>query len=408
MRCRPGWARVKRSDRDPLSCSSDFDVTAVVAPGLEEVAAAELQSLGASSVQPLRRAVACRCDPATFWRLHLRARLPFRLLRHLARFACDSRNDLPHQLPDAADWEQWLPPHRRFRVDVSGGSSAFPHSHYTALAVKNALVDLQRQRWGERSMVDLDNPDVLLHLHIGRAPGGAGGHQAVLSVVGDGASLHRRGWRAAMGQAPLKENLAAGLIALTGWDGSVPLVDPMCGSGTLLIEAATAALGRAPGLGRSFLFQRWPDFQPDLWQQELQQAQALARNSLADGRPLAPIIGMELDPEVQAQACANASAAGVAPWLTLQQGDALSLLPPEQAGVLVCNPPYGERIGERGQLWDLYDALGRHLKQHWSGWTLWLLSGQAELSGALRLKTSRRIPVSNGGIDCRWLRYEIR
>ena len=385
-----------------------FELTAVVPPGLETAAAEELQALGGLNVQPLRRAVACHCDAAVFMRLHLQARLPFRLLRQLSRFPCDTRADLQRHLPEAADWDRWLPPDRSFRVEVSGGSSSLPHSHYTALEVKNVLVDRQRRRWDQRSMVDLNDPDLVLHLHIGRSANGGRGHEAVLSLAGDGTSLHRRGWRAAMGRAPLKENLAAGLIALTGWDGSVPLVDPMCGSGTLLIEAATAALGRAPGLGRSFLFQRWPDFDAALWQQEVQQAEARARDRLADGRPLAPILGMELDRDVRAQACANAAAAGVAPWLDLQQGDAGSLIPPETPGVLVCNPPSGERIGEVEQLQALYAELGRLLRQRWSGWTLWLLSGQPELTAALRLKASRRFPVSNGGIDCRWLRYEIR
>jgi len=391
-----------------VSASALFALTAVIPPGLEQAAAEELQRLGAVEVQPLRRAVACSCDAATFMRLHLRARLPFRLLRQMARFPCDDRADLHRHLPGAADWDLWLPPQRSFRVEVSGGSSALPHSHYTALEVKNVLVDLQRQRWGKRSTVDLDDPDLVLHLHLGRAIQGGRGHEAVLSLVGDGASLHRRGWRAAMGQAPLKENLAAGLIALTGWDGSVPLVDPMCGSGTLLIEAAATVLGRAPGLGRSFLFERWPDFDAQLWQREVQVAKAEARDTLADGRPLAPILGLERDPEVQAQAVANAAASGLAARLQLQHGDARTLIPPPQAGVIVCNPPYGERIGETQELLQLYGDLGKVLRERWGGWTLWLLSGQAELTAALRLKASRRIPVSNGGIDCRWLRYDIR
>jgi putative N6-adenine-specific DNA methylase len=311
----------------------------------------------------------------------------------------------------AADWEQWLPPERSFKVEASGSAPGLSHSHYSALQVKNALVDLQRQRWGARSSVDLDDPDLVLHLHLG-APrgggGGGGGGEAVLSLDGGGASLHRRGYRAAMGLAPLKENLAAGLIALTGWDGSVPLVDPLCGSGTLLIEAACLALGRAPGLDRPFSLQRWPDFDAALWQQEVEAARALARDGLADGRPLAPIVGMEADAAVLEQARSNATAAGVAPWLDLRAGDFRGFIPPpEPPGILVANPPYGERLGERQELEELYGDLGQMLKQRCGGWTLWLLSGNRELTGALRLKASRRIPVSNVGIDCRWLKYEL-
>jgi putative N6-adenine-specific DNA methylase len=405
-----------------------FDVIAVVPPGLEEASAIELAALGAEAVQPLRRAVACRSDLAGFYRLHLQARLPFRFLRELARFPCRGREDLHAGVQRSADWQHWLPPERSFKVEASGSAPGLSHSHYSALQVKNALVDLQRQHWGERSSIDLDDPDLVLHLHLGTprggTPRGGGGPwgaaaEAVLSLDGGGASLHRRGYRAAMGLAPLKENLAAGLIALTGWDGSVPLADPLCGSGTLLIEAACMALGRSAGLeggganrpvrARSFALQRWPDFDPILWQQEVETATALARDGLADGRPLAPIVGMEAEAAVLEQARANAATAGVGHWLDLRQGDCRNFEPPSgAAGVLVCNPPYGERLGDGEELEALYSDLGRMAKERCSGWTLWLLSGNPELTGALRMKASRRIPVSNGGIDCRWLKYELR
>lgn len=380
---------------------------AVVPPGLEEPAAAELEALGCLDVEPRRRAVGFRTDLAGYCRLHLQARLPFRLLRELARFPCRSRQEL-HAGVQAAiqilpDWQQWLAPEATLRVDASGSAPGLPHSHYSALEVKNALVDLQRRHFGSRSSVDLQDPDRCFHLHLG-------GGEAVLSLDGSGSSLHRRGYRAALGLAPLKENLAAGLIALSGWDGSVPLADPLCGSGTLLIEAARQALGRAPGLGRHFALERWPDVDPALWQREVEAARHLARDRLADGRPLAPLVGMEEKPAVLAQARHNAAAAGVAPWIELQQGDCRHFQPPPGPGVLVCNPPYGERLGsgEPEALEALYADLGAMVKERCSGWTLWLLSGNPELTGALRMKASRRIPVSNGGIDCRWLRYEIR
>ncbi len=388
-----------------------FACIAAVPSGLEESAAAELAALGAQAVRPLRRAVALQADLACFYRLHLRARLPFRILRQLARFPCLSRQELYAGVQQAADWQRWLPPEARFRVDSTGTAPGLSHSHYSALEVKNALVDWQRQHWGERSSVDLEDPDLALHLHLG-------GEEATLSLDGSGGSLHRRGYRAAMGLAPLKENLAAGLVALTGWDGSVPLADPLCGSGTLLIEAACQVLGRAPGLGRSFGFERWPDFDPLLWQQERQAALALDRSglgqaaaspySLADGRPLAPIVGLEQDPAVLDQAKSNCQAAGVAGAIALQLGDCRDFEPPPGPGILVCNPPYGERLGQKDELEGLYADLGARLKQCCGGWTLWLLSGNPELTGALRMKASRRIPINNGGIDCRWLKYELR
>jgi putative N6-adenine-specific DNA methylase len=220
-----------------------------------------------------------------------------------------------------------------------------------------------------------------------------------------------------MGLAPLKENLAAGLIALTGWDGSVPLVDPLCGSGTLLLEAAAAALDRAPGLlfdrggaprPRRFGFEGWPDFEAGLWRQEVDGALATLKPDLAASRPLAPVVGRERDPAVLEQARANATAAGLADQVQFQQGDFRDFVPPPGQGLVVCNPPYGARLGADADLEALYADLGRLLKERCGGWTLWLLSGNPALSGALRLKASRRVAVSNGGLDCRWLRYDLR
>ena len=395
----PATAQHGRVSRSP-------ETIAVVPPGLEEPAAAELASLGAEEVQLRRRAVACRTDRAGLIRLHLRARIPFRILRQLARFPCADREALAVGVQRAVDWDLWLPPERSFRVDVSGGAPALGHSHYTALTVKNALVDLQRQRWGRRSSVELREPDLVLHLHLGNG-------EAVLSADGGGGSLHRRGWRAAMGQAPLKENLAAGLLAFTGWQGTVPLADPLCGSGTLLLEAACQALGRMPGLlagqPRPLPLRHWPDLDPALWQQEVEAARALARDTLPDGTPLAPVVGLERDPQVREQARANAQAAGVAGHIALEQGDFRDFRPPAGGpGVLVCNPPYGARLGRDDDLEELYADLGRMVKERCGGWRMWLLSGNPALTGALRMKASRRMPVSNGGIDCRWLRYDIR
>lgn len=401
---------------------SALDVVAVVPPGLEEPAAAELLALGAEAVRPLRRAVACRTDLAGFYRLHLRARLPFRFLRELARFPCRNRNDLHSGVQNAADWEFWLPPEHSFKVEASGRLPDLNHSHYTALQVKNALVDWQRQRWGVRSMVNLEDPDISLHLHLSPGPWGPGrgsgeGGTAILSLEGDGGSLHRRGYRAAMGLAPLKENLAAGLIALTGWDGSVPLVDPLCGSGTLLLEAASAALGRAPGLvlggdgkaiARRFGFERWPDFDAEIWRQEVEAARAAGPTPAMRGQSLAPVVGMERDPAVLQQAIANARAAGLEDQIQFVPGDCRDFVPPAGPGLVVCNPPYGARLGADEDLEALYYDLGKLLKERCGGWTLWLLSGNPTLSGALRLKASRRVAVSNGGLDCRWLRYDLR
>ncbi len=374
-----------------------LSAVAVLPQGLEAAGCNELSKLGAHHVRPLRRAAEFQADMACLYRLHLQARLPFRILREMARFTCQGRDDLYDGIRHALNWERWLHPSMSFRVDVTGAAPGLNHSHYSALQVKNALVDQQRDIWGQRSSIDLEAPDLSLHLHLNR-------ETAVLSLDGSGGSLHRRGYRAAMGIAPLKENLAAGLIQLSGWDGSVPLVDPCCGSGVLLIEAALMALQQAPSLGRNFGLEGWADFQPELWQEECDRAQKRRRGDLN----LPPLLGIEQDPLVAEQARINIAAAGLEGVIEIREGSFTEHDLPDGPGVLVCNPPYGQRIGEEEELDHLYSALGGYVRQQASGWQLWLLSGNPKLTGALRMKASRRIPISNGGIDCRWLHYSIR
>ena len=374
-----------------------FPAIAVLPQGLEEEGCLELDALGAHRVQPLKRAASFRSDLACLYRLHLQARLPFRLLRQMARFDCCSRDELYDGIQNALNWEQWLHPSQSFRVDVTGSAPGLNHSHFCALQVKNALVDQQRTLWGKRSSIDLDNPDLALHLHLSRG-------EAQLSLDGSGSSLHRRGYRAAMGIAPIKENLAAGLIRLTGWNGSVPLVDPCCGSATLLIEAAAMALQQAPGLNRSFALEGWADFNPELWQQE----QARARQRRRRDVDLPPLIGFEQDATIADQARANVDAAGLQGVISIVTGHFNQQQLPSGQGVLVCNPPYGQRIGDEAELEELYRELGDYAKANAAGWQLWLLSGNPNLTRALRLKAERRIPINNGGIDCRWLHYSIR
>ncbi|HGY5556899.1 MAG TPA: THUMP domain-containing class I SAM-dependent RNA methyltransferase, partial [Prochlorococcus sp.] len=241
------------------------------------------------------------------------------------------------------------------------------------------------------------DPDLCLHLHLGR-------DGAVLSLDGSGGSLHRRGYRAAMGTAPLKENFAAGLIRMSGWDGSVPLVDPLCGSGTLLIEAASLALGLAPGLNRSFLLEGWADFDPQLWQEEQKRAKQREHRNMK----IQPLLGSEIDADTLNQAKQNIEAAGLAKLISVTQGDFRDLHLPKETGMMVCNPPYGLRLGQEEDLSQLYSDLGQFVKEYASGWELWVLSGDPLLTRSLGMKASRRITVSNGGIDCRWLKYEIR
>ncbi len=369
----------------------------VLPQGFESLGKEELQILGAKDLQTGKRSVSFEADKACLYRIYLHARLPFRVLREIARFKCNCPSTLYQGIQKAFDWGKWLHPSLSFKVDISGHNSGLKHSHYTALQVKNALVDLQRQLWGERSMIDTQSPELCIHLHLSDS-------YSILSLDGSGKSLHKRGYRNAMGKAPLKENLAAGLIQLAQWDHERPLIDPFCGSGTLLIEAASMALGLSPGLYRNYIIKNWADFDLNLW--EIEKKNTRIKKKYLKSLP--PIIGYEKDPQIVMQAKANVQNAGLEKYITIENNDFIDIELPKIAGFIVCNPPYGKRTGNNEDLSWLYQKLGSFLKRKASGWQFWLLSGDRSLTTALRLKCSKRFPINNGGIDCRWLKYEIR
>ena len=372
-------------------------LVASVSQGLEKEGAQELIELGAKAVKASRRHILLEADLACLYRLHLRSRLTFRFLREICRFPCHGPQELYSCIQSSIDWENWLQPEKSFRVDVTGFGEGLSHTHFTALQVKNAIIDLQRERWGVRSSINLNNPDICFHLHLSN-------NQAVLSVDGSKSSLHKRGYRPAVGMAPIKETLAAGLMRMTGWDGTNNLVDPLCGSGTLLIEAVSTLLGIASGLNRQFLFKNWPDFDSSLWDRELK----VAKNLRTFNRKLPKIIGCEFDQMIAELANENVRKAGLENYITIINCPFQELELPRGLGLLICNPPYGKRIGDKDQLPNLYKQLGEYCKQKASGWDLWLLNGNPKLSQYLGMKANRRFQVNNGSIDCRWLNYKIK
>tara|TARA_Y100001968_G_scaffold41529_1_gene31635 strand:- start:1696 stop:2832 length:1137 start_codon:yes stop_codon:yes gene_type:complete len=375
---------------------NQLQVVAVLPQGLEEEGAKELLGLGAYSVKVLKRSVAFSADWSSFYRIHLQARLPFRFLREISKFSCNGPASLYQGIQNSLAWNAWIHPSISFRVDVSGSSFGLTHSHFSALQVKNAIIDLQRDKWGNRSNINLHNPDLCIHLHLNRG-------KAILSFDSSGNSLHRRGYKIAMGIAPLKENIASGLIRISQWNASIPLVDPLCGSGTFLMEAASIALDFPPGLNRSFLFENWLDFDQVLWNQEKDLAIRIQKSN----KELPMIIGCEQNKEIANQAKMNLSAASLDKIVQLKTGHFRELKLPKKKGFLLCNPPYGKRIGKENELQALYEELGKFCKKNASGWQLWLLNGNPNLSQFLQMKCNRRIPISNGGIDCRWLNYSI-
>ncbi|TVQ09123.1 MAG: RNA methyltransferase [Leptolyngbya sp. DLM2.Bin27] len=368
---------------------------ATVARGLEALAAAELEGLGAQNTEPGFCGVAFEGDLALLYRVNLWSRLAFRVLVKLAEVPCRDAEDL-YQGIQSIDWRPYLTPDLTFAVDATGKNPNLNHTHFTALQVKNAVVDQQRQQWGDRSTVDTQHPEVRINLHIQA-------DTATVSLDSSGSSLHRRGYRPAVGAAPLKESLAAALVTLTGWQGDVPLIDPLCGSGTLPLEATMMALKIAPGIFREeFGCQTWPNFDGDLWDRLWQEAEASRGTDLGVW-----VGGCDRDPDIIHQAQLNAQRCDLADQVKFWAADLADLEAPADSGLLLCNPPYGERLGADADLGAFYKLLGDVLKQRFKGWTAFVLSGNKELARSIGLKSAQRVPVYNGTIPCQWMKYEL-
>ena len=369
-----------------------FDCFATVARGLEELAAQELEQLGADGVEPGFCGVSFRCDRKRLYTINLWTRLCFRILVTVAHVPSRDAKTL-HRGIQGIDWEQYLSPEQTLAVKATGKNDRLNHSHFTALQVKNAIVDQQQDRYGERSDVDTEIPDVQINVHIKD-------NRATVSLDSSGSSLHRRGYRPAIGTAPLKESLAAALIKLTEWSGNSAFLDPMCGSGTLPIEACLQALTIAPGLFRDetsqgFGFQTWPDYDDALWQTVVAAAKKRQRTGLE-----VPVMGCDRNLDMLDNARTNADYSGVAEHIEFNYMDFADLEAPTDSGILICNPPYGERLGKTENLAPFYKLMGDVLKQRFKGWTAYILSGNKALTKCIGLRTAKKIPVYNGAIPC--------
>ncbi|PZD72987.1 Ribosomal RNA large subunit methyltransferase K/L [Acaryochloris thomasi RCC1774] len=368
---------------------------ATVARGLESLAAEELETLGASSVEPGFCGVSFIGDSALLYKVNLWARLPFRILQSLKEFPCQDAQDLYRGI-QTLDWQTYLTPEQTLAVKATGKNRQLNHTHFTALQVKNAIVDQQQQRFDERSSVDPQTPDVLINVHIHR-------DLCTVSLDSSGSSLHRRGYRPAVGAAPLKESLAAALIHMSQWQPDQPFMDPLCGSGTLPLEAGLISINQAPGLYReSFGFETWPNFESELWHSLRQNAVDSCRETLD-----AVVVGCDRNPTVIQQARQNAANCGIETQIELYQQELSLVEAPSDHGVLLCNPPYGERLGKDIDLGAFYKLLGNVLKQQFKGWTAFVLSGNKELSRTIGLKSSQRFSVHNGSLPCQLMKYEL-
>ena len=351
-------------------------------------------------------------------RLNLHSRLAQRVLVQLAQRPYRGENDLYALAGDVA-WEIWFTARQSFKVEVTAQHSPLKSLNFAALRVKDAVADRFRAKGGSRPDVDTQRPDVRIHLHLTS-------DQATLYIDTSGEPLFKRGWREDKGDAPLKETLAAAMIAATGWQADMPLYDPCCGSGTIAIEAAQIACRIPPGGKRRFAFERLLPYQAHVWSAIKEEAASEIQASAA------PIFGSDVSHRMVDFAQRNAERAGVAHAVQLRGGDALQRMPPcEQPGVMLLNPPYGERIAAAGTAGrsarermgvveragretaqtedgvDFFAQLATHWKKHYAGWQAWMLTPDLKLPGKMRLKESRRVPMWNGPIECRLFRFDM-
>ena len=369
--------------------------------GLEELVCEEIHSFGGSDIQSSPGAVTWQAQsPESAYRACLWSRFASRILLRLALFEVQNPEGL-YQETSKIDWSQQFSGSSTFSVQCTlvDPASSLRHSHYAALKVKDAVVDQFRQRTGERPNVAVRNPDIRIHLHIE-------GSQGSLSLDLSGESLHRRGYRSDGGLAPLKESLAAAIAYLSGvrpaMDADFSILDPMCGSGTLLIEAALILGDSAPGLLREqFGFMQWNGHQPHVWKKLM--AEALEREDRLIETAWPRLIGYDADPAMVAAARKNVHNAGLSDRILIKQRPLAQLQPPSQQGIVLVNPPYGERLSEKEAVKYLYRCLGRIFSQQFSNWQLGFFTGNPDLADMLGLSWQERHRLYNGPLKCRLL-----
>ena len=374
---------------------------ASTARGLEELLKSELDALGAQDLQVVQGGVHFEADDRTMYQSLLWSRLASRILLPLGEFGVYSDLDL-YVGVQSIDWTELFGSQHTFVVHFSGTNESIRNSQFGALKVKDAIVDSFTRQKLPRPNVDREQPDIRINVWLNK-------DRASIALDLSGDALHQRGYRQQTGQAPLKENLAAAIVLRSGWQPTTPLLDPMCGSGTLLIEAALIACDRAPGLLRSrWGFTHWRQHNDALWREVKSEAQQRARAGTAAAQ--ARFFGYDSDGRVLEWAQANARRAGVADLFTFARQDVLQLknpLPGEQRGTVLSNPPYGERLESEPALIALHSQLGRIMKQHFGGWILSLFSGSPELLSCLQLRAERQFKAKNGPIECVQKNYQL-
>ena len=369
---------------------NEFELIAKTFMGLEPVLAQELTELGANNVQIGRRVVSFTGDQEMMYRANFQLHTAIRILKPIKHFTARSADDV-YEATKTVDWSQYILPGKTFSVDSVVYSEEFRNSLFVTYKVKDAIVDQFRERSGNRPNISVSNPDVRLHIHISD-------DDATLSLDSSGESLHRRGYRQESVEAPLNEVLAAGMILMTGWRGETDFIDPMCGSGTLLIEADLIARNMSPGIFRKeFAFEKWPDFDKELFDR-------IYNDDSRERDFTHHIYGYDVDMKAVNTALLNVRAAGLTKDISVAQQDFKDFKKPAQEAIMVMNPPYGERISTPNLL-GTYKMIGERLKREFAGNTAWILSYREECFEQIGLKPSLKIPLYNGSLECEFRKY---
>jgi putative N6-adenine-specific DNA methylase len=362
--------------------------------GLEALLAEELKIIGADSILPTDGGVGFSGTLETAYRANLHSRLASRILWRLAEKPYRSEEDV-YQVAMGIPWPELFDVSCTLRVDVNAIKCPLKSLDFVTLRIKDAVCDKFRAACGERPNVATVGPDM-------RVFGFLSADHVTLYLDTSGEALFKRGYRKEQGIAPLRENLAAGILKLSGWQPGAPLLDPMCGSGTFLIEAAMMALNIAPGIERWFAFEKMKNYDAATWETLYNEAAAAEKPKT----PL-PIYGSDKYGRAVEDARANLQQAGLDEVVQLKQVDVLEISAPQPTGYLVTNPPYGERLGDEQELAEFYPNLGNVLKKHFGGWNAYILTADLALAKLIRLSASRRIPLYNGALECRIFEYKI-
>lgn len=362
--------------------------------GLEPVLAQELTDLGAAEVKPTAGGVAFAGPLTLCYRVNLESRIASRVLLRIAENSYRDEHDV-YDAAHAIRWQDWFTPQQRIKVKVSAHRCPLTSLDFVTLRVKDAVCDRFQYARGRRPSVDTHAPDMLIAVYLDNT-------QCTFYLDTSGEPLFKRGWRKSAGEAPIRENLAAGILRLSKWTPDTLLYDPMCGSGTFVVEAALMARRVAPGIGRRFAFEKLLSYDPrtaDQLRTELKAAERPGTSGL--------IHAADVSSQALTSIGANLTIAGCRELVTLREGDARQLPAPADTGLLVTNPPYGHRMGESESLKAFYPRFGDHLKQHFCNWTVQIFTADMKLPGQLRLAPSRRVPLFNGAIECRLFEFRM-